>query len=722
MCSPPNQLSSPTTTYRTTAAPRWMSPDASRSTPAGVLLLRYRRNCATVRDRMNRTPSTTAGKPTPGTPTAGKPTTGTPSTQPPAGPMNIRRSIGIVGAALLMAGAVFWVYLPAADGPFIYDDVLTVIENPSIHQLWPPFGEGDRYGPLNPMPGTPVSARPLVSLSLAVNYHFHALDPTGYRIVHLVVHLISAILLWAVVTMTLKLEHFCGRFDRTALPLGFFSAFAWALHPVNTETIVYVTQRTELMMGMFYLATLFFSIRYFQSTRTTARTTYVCLASLSCCCGMLCKEVMASAAAMVFIYEFIFIGGTFRQIFKRSWPLYAGLSLGWLTVLCIYLFGSPTPGGGFAAGISPLHWWLTQTKVIFLYLKLAIWPWPLVIHYEVPALKSLQAAWPWVFGTAALICATLWMLWRRRSVGFVAIWFFAVLSPTLLIPLPGEAAVERRMYVPLAAIVPLLVVGGYSMLNRLHRRFTKTDPRDSVAASWTASVPLTACVTVATAVTILFGFLCSRRLIVFGDEFTLWQDAKVHQPHDPIVWINLGTELAKQNRLPDAASHFEQAVRLDPASHKGHYNLARALESDQPIKAIAHYRTALSIHPNDAATHYNLARVSEEQFLEQDAITHYRQAIAIRPEFSAARTNLGLLLLDLGETNEAIEQLEAAARLQEDLPNTMNLILAYSRSGQTENAISTLEKALNLAMDAGDQALANRLQVALKQLREQSRP
>ncbi len=89
----------------------------------------------------------------------------------------------------------------------------------------------------------------------------------GYRIVHIVIHLLSAILLWSIVATTLRLEHFQGRFDQLAQPLAFAAALVWALHPVNTESVVYVTQRTELMMGMFYLATLFFSIRYLIAKR-----------------------------------------------------------------------------------------------------------------------------------------------------------------------------------------------------------------------------------------------------------------------------------------------------------------------------------------------------------------------------------------------------------------------------------------------------------------------
>jgi tetratricopeptide (TPR) repeat protein len=189
------------------------------------------------------------------------------------------------------------------------------------------------------------------------------------------------------------------------------------------------------------------------------------------------------------------------------------------------------------------------------------------------------------------------------------------------------------------------------------------------------------------------------------------------------VWINLGTQLAKADLLPEAVSHFEEAVRLDPESHKAHYNLARALEVfARPQDAIKHYRMALKFRPEDAATHYNLARLLEAAGTTRQAGKHYRLAIAAHPDFSAAHTNLGLLLLNSGRTQEAIAELEDALRLQEDLANYMNLIFAYSQDGRIAAAASTVERAVNLARAEGNTPLANRLEKALKQLRDQTQP
>ena len=209
---------------------------------------------------------------------------------------------------LVLGVAVFVVYYPAVHGPFIFDDFDTIVDNPSIRQLWPLVGSGENSGPLNPPETSPAHGRPFVNLALAVNYAFGGHDPYGYRVVHMFVHLLSAMLLWVIVARTLRLDYFEGRFDRFAEPLSFAAALVWALHPLNTESVVYVTQRTELMMGMFYLVTLYCSMRYWATERSGWRTTYVVLATLACVSGMLCKEMMASAPAMVLLYERTFCG------------------------------------------------------------------------------------------------------------------------------------------------------------------------------------------------------------------------------------------------------------------------------------------------------------------------------------------------------------------------------------------------------------------------------
>ncbi len=641
----------------------------------------------------------------------------------------MRQNIVLLLATLTLGAAIFLVYMPAASGPFILDDLETIVENPSIQQLWPLVDSDREGGPLNPPDTSPTHGRPLVNLAMAANYHFGGLDPFGYRIVHFVLHFATALLLWALVAETLRLDYFHGKFDTVAGPLAFASAFVWALHPVHTETLLYVTQRTELMMGLFYLATLYLSLRYWAAERTAWRAAYLALASMACTSGMLCKEMMASAPAMVLLYERTFLTGSFRRSLRRSWPLYMGLALAWVPVILLNLDGAKTPGAGFGKGLTAFEWWFTQTKVLFLYLKLAVWPWPLLLHYEIPYEKSLSTAWPWLLAAGSLAIATVVLVWRRSAIGFVAVWVVAVLSPTLVIPLVGETAAERRMYIPLAALVPLLIVAGYWAQQRLTelvaRRAGKVPVRRVSLALLSAEIM---------ALGLTFACLTHLHLRAYEDELSLWQDVADHQPNDPLAQLNVGTLLAERGRNSEAVEHLKEAARLAPdprdspvcydelMRYRAHYNLARVLENSGRFnEAIHQYRATLKLRPDDATTHYNLARLLENMNDIQQAEAHYRQAIAADPDFAAAHSNLGILLQSAGRVPEAIESFEAALRSQETMGNCLNLATAYCSVGREPEAIPLLEKSLLLAHTPNELALTGRVKAMLAQLRSQQR-
>ncbi len=126
----------------------------------------------------------------------------------------------LLAALALLIGAVWMVYGRAVDSPFLFDDRISVLGNPSIVRLWPLIGDAEQRGPLNPPRSLPTSGRPLVNFSLALNYHFGQLDPVGYHVFNLIVHVLSALLLMAIVRRTLRLDYFQGRFDRASGPLS----------------------------------------------------------------------------------------------------------------------------------------------------------------------------------------------------------------------------------------------------------------------------------------------------------------------------------------------------------------------------------------------------------------------------------------------------------------------------------------------------------------------
>ena len=419
--------------------------------------------------------------------------------------------------------------------------------------------------------------------------------------------------------------------------------------------------------------------------------------------------MMASVPAVLLLFERTFIAGSFRRALARSWPLYAGLALAWIPLVAMNLAGPRTPAAGFGLGVPAHVWWFTQAKVLFLYLKLAVWPWPLVIHYEVPRLATFGAAWPWLLAAGLLLAATIVLVWRRSPVGFVAATFIAVLSPTLVIPLINETAAERRMYVPLAALVPLGVVGGYLFVRWCGERLSGPRRRGS---------PRGALVAAAIALAVLaggFGWLSHERLHAYESELALWEDTVARQPYNPVAQHSLGLALKQAGHNSEAIEHITEALRLDPDSAWIHYNLARALEAAaRPADAIDHYREALRIKPDYAAAHNNLGSLLSGVGRTQEAINHYQAAIAADPSLAEAHSNLGILLADLGYTHRAIDELQEALRLDPNLAAYTNLAVAYWRVGNTDEAIAMARQALRLAQAAGETQLAAQLEAAIR--------
>jgi protein O-mannosyl-transferase len=292
-----------------------------------------------------------------------------------------KRSRGAVSrraAILLVAGVL--AYWPAFSAPFLLDDRIAILNNAQIRTLTP------LSSALSAPRDTPVAGRPLVNLSFAINYAADALNPRGYRMTNLAIHLVAGLLLFGVIRRTLLLPKLSRRFGNRAPVLAFAAALLWTLHPLHSEVINYVTQRTESMMGLCYFATLYCSVRALAERGIG----WTVSAVLSCAAGMLCKESMVTAPLAVVLIDRVLVFDSWREAFTARWRLYGGLAATWL-VLVGLLAGSPRSSAGFGSGISPWVYLLNQTRMIVQYLKLAAWPRGLVLDYGLPQPLTL---WP----------------------------------------------------------------------------------------------------------------------------------------------------------------------------------------------------------------------------------------------------------------------------------------------------------------------------------------
>ncbi|HEY2840480.1 MAG TPA: tetratricopeptide repeat protein [Pirellulales bacterium] len=555
--------------------------------------------------------------------------------------------------------AVGLIYGRGLRAPFIFDDSVCTEYNASIMRLYPLLRDAEGPGPFSNLSYSPLAGRPLVNLSLAVNYHFGQFDPFGYHVVNMVLHALSAVLLWAIVRRVLLLDYFADKFQRVAAPLALAVALVWAVHPLLTDAVEYMTQRTELMMGWCYLATIYCSLRYFASTAPPGRAMWLLLASLVCTAGMACKEVMVSAPVAVLLLDRTFIAGSFGNAWRRSWPLYLGLSASWLLLFALNYGGPRSESAGFHLEVPAYAWWFTQTKVLLMYLKLVVWPWPMVIHYDMPYLDTIGAAWPYLAPVAALGVGTLYLLWRGTATGFLASMVFLILSPTLVVPITTEIAAERRMYLPLAALVSLLVVGGYAAVQRGADFFAAR--RGRASSGWWPLATLGGCtLTVALALSLL----SVRRLAAYADELTMWQDAAIYQPDNELVLDNFGLALIQVGRIQEAIAHYEGVLDRLPNSFKAHTNYGVALAAAGRFsEAIEHHERAVQLEPRFGKAQNNwggtlLMMGQRDGFREgqiDEVIAHEREAIRINPTNVDAYYNLGLAMLLADRPEDAIK-------------------------------------------------------------------
>jgi tetratricopeptide (TPR) repeat protein len=612
-------------------------------------------------------------------------------------------------AAIGLAIAIGIVFGRAVHSPFIFDDVGSIEKNSSIRSLWPLISTTGRPGPLNPVPELPTSGRPLVNLTFAMNYYFGGLDPFGYHAVNMVFHFLTALLVWAIVRRTLRLPYFEGRFETAAGWLAMGVALLWALHPLQTEAVVYVTQRTELMMTFFYLATIYCSLRYWsqfaralkadegldESVKNSIyrrRTIWLVLAVVACAAGMASKEVMVSAPLMVLLFDRTFIAGSLKKAVHRSWPLYAGLAGTWFLLL---LFNIGTPRGdsaGFSLGVSAYEWWLTQAKVLLMYLKLVVWPSPLLLHYDFPYFTTLAEAWLYVVPVLMLAAAVCVLCWRNHTLGFLGVFVFAVLSPTLLVPIVTEMAAERRMYLPLLTLVVPFVVGTYELGRWVQR-------------GWSGfSYARSAALAVSFVLAFAFGVASAKHLVAYDDEMQLWREVLQEEPNNFIAHNNLGRLLLNAGRLPEVITELQLSLAQKPDYYFAYNNLGVALyRLGRYPEAIEALEDALRLNPDFTDALQNMANTLRQVGRLPEARAKLEHALRLRPDDAEAQNNMGVLLASIDQVPQAIEHFRLAVYYDPNYaPAHINLGKILSTSGEDQEAIRELEQALRLQPNRAD--------------------
>lgn len=588
-----------------------------------------------------------------------------------------------VGVALIVcAGAL--TYWNSLDTPFIWDDSTAILENPSIRSLWP------LWEPLAPPLDTPVSRRPLVNLSFALNYAIHALDVTGYHLTNLGVHLLAACLLFSVVRRAFSSVPLRARFGQYAFTVALLAALWWALHPMLSEVVNYATQRTTAMAGLFFFATLYAAQRALAARH---RRRWQAAAVVSCALGMLAKESLATVPIVVVLYDRAFAFGSFREaLAARKW-LYGALAITWIELAALIAL-RPHTTIGFSTDVGVWTYALNQAQMIPHYLRLALWPDALVLDYGLPRPLAL----PDVLGRALLVMTllgiTIAALVRWPKVGFLGAVFFLTLAPaSSIVPIATEVGAERRMYLPLAALAVLGALGGLWLVQRARALAPPGSQR---------LVARTALVAAGVWIAML-----AVRTVDRNDDFSsreaIWRSSVEQRPHGR-ARLSYATALLDAGHEESALRQLQLAVRDYP---KARFALANELAGnghyEEALRELSAFIRANPRQVDTIPARRLRGRILAEEGRHDEAIAEFRALVELFPSTIAGRESLADLLLVEGRGDEAASQYRVLLNRRPDhAPWLIKLGDAFAAGRRVEDAAHAYTRALNADARSGE--------------------
>lgn len=629
----------------------------------------------------------------------------------------------LVAGFLLLSGLVTTavVYLPALGAPFFLDDWRAIVAHPGIRMTTLSFE--DLF-----IAGVDVAHRGrfLLGVSFAVDYYVHGLDPAGFHLTNVLLHLVNGGLVFLFVRLTLYTPALRVVYSRPDLIAASASAL-WLLHPLQTEAVIYVWQRSTELGTLFYLA----ALCAYAAGRLTSSRPFAGLLFMGCGLawvgGLLSKEIVATLPFVLYLYEWYFFRDLGRRWLRDSLPWLGGLML-LGGVMAVYYLGLGDGRNLLLRGFSYRDFGLaervmTEWRVVIRYLSLFVYPHParLTLEHDVGLSTSLLTPVTTLgsgLALAALFASAVAVARRLRLLSFCLLWWLGnLVIESSVIPL--EIMFEHRMYLPSVGLVLLSVAtlfGG-------------------------ARIGLVAPVVVVLVIAGLWGWWTYQRNIQWADELVFWQDAVAKAPDAsrPLIHLALARERAGQP-LRAAALYSRVIGRYRRAEHPSKVltrNAVAALTNRAAIRmgqgdpdaAWDDLDEALRLNPGfpEALGNRGLLRLARGE--TRRAIEDFTRVVRIRPSHGLSYLQRGRAHLMLAEADAAVEVPPAerirAAHLRGavadfttylalDGPDGTQAVylraLAYHRLGRPERARTDLERCLTLAPDHAEaRALYRRL-------------
>ncbi|HYB99172.1 MAG TPA: tetratricopeptide repeat protein [Candidatus Limnocylindrales bacterium] len=535
-------------------------------------------------------------------------------------------------------------YANSLETPFVLDDPLHITKNPRIQR---PLDIGSLFR----------DTRATVTASLRFNYSSSGLDVTSYHLLNVVAHLFTGYLVFLFSYVTLRLPSMGGRFERSADGIAAAVAAIFLLHPIQTESVTYVIQRSEIFASGALVAAL---LAFIDATDLRRRGALAGLAA-ACLFGAYSKPMFVVVPAVLAAYDFCFLSRNIRGMAERG----IGYAIAIVSSILVLVLStrsgsfSGTTAGFDVEGITPMQYLATQFGVVVYYLRVALWPdrlcfdcgyqgpWPVLAS---PLGDSVILPLAILLGLLVLGAA----LWRSYPpVLFAVLGSAFVLAPSSSIVPLADFYVEHRMYLAIGLMALALVPLAHQATATLGQRLGLQ--AESMKKGRLA---------LAGAVCVVLGLLTLQRNTVYADKLVLMQDTLAKAPNSERVQYNIANEYGRRGQREKAIEHYKEAIRIAPGIVRSYMNLGSLyLKNNQVEEALQTFLGGVKAKPHNAMAHRNAGSAYLRLGKLQEGLASIERAIALDPGNANGHKLRGQALQALRRTDEAREAFRRASEL-----------------------------------------------------------
>lgn len=606
------------------------------------------------------------------------------------------RILGAAVIALTTAAA----YLPAIGGGFIWDDPEHVVNNHTLRGL-------DGLARMWTVPRSLPQWYPLTHSSFWIEYQLWGAWPTGYHLNNVLLHIVSSLLFWRLLRML-------------QVPGAWLAAAIFALHPVQVESVAWITERKNVLSALFYFLTILSYLRFVQAGEKHSALFHYAVSLALFIAALLSKTVTATLPAAILVILWWKRGSIRGRDVLPLGPFFVlGISLGLFTAWLETHHVGATGERVAELDLSALDRVLVAGRAVWFYAAKLVWPWPLAFIYPRWQVEW-RIWWQWIFPIALPAMVILLALYRRRTgrgplaatllfvgtlfpaLGFVNVYpmrfsfvadHFQYLASAWMIALLAAIAWRFMRAASIILLVPLVAL---TALRTPVYRNAETLWRDTLAKnpdSWMVHTNL--------------AHVLRDRAAANNDE-KLFAEAEQHYlralelaPNIHDTHVNVGLMLGRRGYFEQAMQHFQKALEINPDFAPAYYGIGQVCQQRGDVeKAEENYRRALRLAPQYPQANFRLAALLERQGRFVEAVEHYRTTVGSEPDNAEARYNLANCLIRLRLYDEAIYNLLETVRLRPDWAEAWtNLGAAQLMSGRRREAVQSFQRALAIQPD-----------------------